>query len=163
MSTAADRPRARPSPLREQPVERRMTFGAWVDAVVSGAGALEHMRKREWLAEENRLDAIAAATKPCVDWSARIVRSLEELGRLGPVHGSACRQLMRELGAPGWMSESYTAEKLLELVFEPVHELGPRPTPSQAAWIGLQYGLHPGFVPGTKEHYTWRLRCPKAA
>lgn len=75
------------------------------------------------------------------------------------IHGSEVRDLfLRHLA--GKCAVDNQAEKLLqELVDEGVlaHDPYPEPTLSQSAFFGLGARKHPGWVPGTIEHFRYHL------
>ena len=90
------------------------------------------------------------------DWRDRVIHELRSWAECGPIHGSLARKLLVQHGA-GACADTYEAEKCLEAAgLVPIIEAGPKPTPSQAAFCGLQFKKHPGYVAGCKEHFGFR-------
>jgi hypothetical protein len=93
------------------------------------------------------------------DWRAAVIADLRSWAADGPIHGSLVRRLMSIHCAPGALIDSHTAEQILDASgLEPMLEAGPKPTPSQTGWAGLQFRRHPGYVAGCKEQFGFRLR-----
>ena len=90
--------------------------------------------------------------------AAAFMAMIREHGR---AHGSLLRDLFVRHGL-GHHADVHTCERILDELLE----LGsievetrekPDPTLSQRVFLGLQFKRHPGWVPGTKEHYWY---CP---
>jgi hypothetical protein len=80
-------------------------------------------------------------------------------GRRQSIHGSEVRDAFIS-GVPGIEIDDRAERLLVELVDEGVlqYDSLPAPTLSQAAFFGLgRCKTHPGWVPGTVEHFRYRL------
>lgn len=77
------------------------------------------------------------------------------LSRREGFHGSDLHKIAR-IHAPGVHIDNAALEDILNRLVE-AGQIKPRskptPTPSQAAFLGLQYDTHPGYVPGAKLHF----------
>jgi hypothetical protein len=82
---------------------------------------------------------------------------LREAGR---IHGSEVLDLL--VGCCwGSSVDGYDAEQLIKrLGLVPERADLPDPTPSQRAFIGLQFRKHPGYVPGAVLHFWHRVGDP---
>jgi len=89
---------------------------------------------------------------------AEVLRRLRNAGR---VHGSAFRDLLIQEGLGSCAEAGFVERLITEMGLHPEGDM-PAPTTPQGAFFYLHYWpKHPGWAPGSKEHFWLVAEAPK--
>lgn len=87
---------------------------------------------------------------------------VERLKSAAHFHGSWCRDIFIEFAQGRFAVDNHAERIITELVEEGQVKISERsPTPSQAAFAGLQYDTKQPWGPGTVEHYRYEWLSKK--